>query len=99
MPLEDTHPVFDLPERLRRKATAELIGADERQFEAIRAALAVAEERTRRRLDAVRREHASHGQRALERDLEARQLTRACGCSGASASTPASGAWSPTTGR
>ncbi len=75
MPLEDTHPVFDLPERLRRKATAELIGADERQFEAIRAALAVAEERTRRRLDAVRREHASHGQRALERDLEARQLS------------------------
>ena len=68
----DSASAFDLPERLRRKADPALIAGDEARFAAIGAALAAEIARTNARLDALRREPASAGQRALERDLEIR---------------------------
>jgi len=69
-----TGHVFDLPDRLRGKAAAALIADDENHFVAIGEALAAEVLRTGARLDALRREPAASGQRALERDLEIRSL-------------------------
>ncbi|WP_417512542.1 RNA polymerase recycling motor ATPase HelR [Microbacterium sp.] len=68
----DSASAFDLPERLRRKADPALPAGDEARFAAIGAAIAAEIARTNARLDAPRREPASAGQRALERDLEIR---------------------------
>jgi hypothetical protein len=66
---------FDLPDRLRRKADARLIGPDQQHFARIRAARDDAVADARRRLDAARLEPAREGQRALERDLEVQRQT------------------------
>ncbi|MBN9177381.1 MAG: AAA family ATPase [Microbacterium sp.] len=69
---DDSTSAFALPERLHRKTDPALIADDEIRFAAIGAALADDTARTSARLDALRREPASAGQRALERDLEIR---------------------------
>ncbi len=75
MPMGDAREsVFDLPERLRRKADRALIGRDERHFAALGAALAAEVERAEGRLAELQRETVNGGQRALERDLEVQGL-------------------------
>ncbi|WP_243226330.1 RNA polymerase recycling motor ATPase HelR [Microbacterium sp. CIAB417] len=70
-----TDDVFDLPERLRAKADPALIAGDRARFAAIAAALTGEVDRASTRLEALRREPAASGHRALERDLEIRALS------------------------
>ncbi|MDP9937241.1 DNA helicase IV [Paenarthrobacter nicotinovorans] len=66
---------FDLPEHLERKADSQLIGADERQFDAVAASLEEAIAELSTRLEATRKLPGGRGQAALDRDQEIHRLT------------------------
>ncbi|MDD7834440.1 RNA polymerase recycling motor ATPase HelR [Paenarthrobacter sp. AB444] len=66
---------FDMPEHLERKADSQLIGADERQFDAIAASLEEAIAELSTRLEATRKLPGGRGQAALDRDQEIHRLT------------------------
>jgi DNA helicase IV len=68
-------PVFALPARLSDKASPARIAADETRFAQIRSALAAERAAAVDRRDALRRMPGTHGQEALERDLEVHRLT------------------------
>jgi hypothetical protein len=72
-----TTSVFDLPERLARKADPALVAADEAHFAAITERLERSIADVSDRLDAVRRDGDGdgEGQAALDRDLEVHRLT------------------------
>jgi hypothetical protein len=67
--------VFDLPDRLFRKADPALIARDEQQFAAIAERLEQLTADLSDRLDTARRLPGGIGQRALDRDQEIRRLT------------------------
>lgn len=66
--------VFRLPEQERHKAAPALIARDEERLAQIRAALQSAKEDADRALTSLLGERAASGQRAFERDQEARRL-------------------------
>ncbi len=68
-------PVFALPAHLSEKASPARIAGDEIRFTQIRSALAAARAAAIERRDALRRMPGTHGQAALERDLEVHRLT------------------------
>ncbi len=70
-----TTSVFDLPDRLARKADPALVAADEEHFAAIATSLQQSVSDLSDRLDASRRAPGGHGQQALDRDLEIHRLT------------------------
>lgn len=72
---DESGRVFDLPERLRAKDTYALIGDDERLLAGVATAVRRTREETEGRLDALRREPARSGERALERDLDVQRLS------------------------
>ncbi|WP_144660046.1 RNA polymerase recycling motor ATPase HelR [Paenarthrobacter nicotinovorans] len=67
--------VFDLPDHLERKADPQLIGADERQFDAIATSLEEAIAELSAQLEATRKLPGGRGQAALDRDQEIHRLT------------------------
>jgi DNA helicase IV len=69
------HTVFALPPRLAEKAAPARIGDDGARFAAIAAALASERDATELRRDELRRMPGTHGQAALERDLEVHRLS------------------------
>lgn len=71
--------VFDLPDRLSRKASPALIARDEAHFEAIAASIRESIADTARRLESTRGEQVRHGQAALDRDLEVHRLNARLG--------------------
>ncbi len=70
-----TSSVFDLPDRLAPKADRSLIADDELHFAAIAEGLERSIAEVGERLDVVRRQPESHGQAALDRDLEVHRLS------------------------
>ena len=67
--------VFDLPDRLSRKADPALVAGDEQHFVAIAESLEQSVADLSRRLDAERKAPGGTGQKALDRDLETHRLT------------------------
>ncbi|MFE9424858.1 RNA polymerase recycling motor ATPase HelR [Kitasatospora sp. NPDC006697] len=72
---EAASSAFDLPERLAAKADPALIAADERQFEAIAAALARTVAELSEQLETVLRAPGGAGRAAMDRDAEVHRLT------------------------
>jgi DNA helicase IV len=70
-----TTSIFDLPDRLARKADPILIAQDEVHFAAIAESLERSISDLSDRLDAQRRSRAGSGQAAMDRDLEVHRLT------------------------
>jgi DNA helicase IV len=70
-----TPSVFDLPDRLARKADPRLIADDEQHFAAIGESLRQYIADLSERLDAERQAPGGMGQQALDRDLEIHRLT------------------------
>jgi hypothetical protein len=70
-----TTSVFDLPERLRAKASPELIAHDEQHFADIAATLERTTAELTDRLAATRAQPGGRGQAALDRDLEIHRLS------------------------
>jgi hypothetical protein len=69
-----TRSVFDLPDRLARKADPRLIADDEQHFAAIAESLEQSIADLSERLDAARKAPGGKGRRALDRDQEVRRL-------------------------
>ncbi|MFB9966198.1 RNA polymerase recycling motor ATPase HelR [Sinosporangium siamense] len=70
-----TTSVFDLPDRLARKADPALIAGDERHFAAIAESLEQAITDLSDRLDAARKAPGGLGRQALDRDMEVHRLS------------------------
>jgi len=66
---------FSLPDHLSAKADPALVTDDERHFAAIAASLRTTIDELTVRLEAERRRGGSHGQAAMDRDLEVHRLT------------------------
>ncbi|WP_425524457.1 HelD family protein, partial [Paenarthrobacter nicotinovorans] len=66
---------FALPGHLARKADPQLIGADERQFDAIATSLEESIAELSARLEVTRKQPGGRGQAALDRDQEIHRLT------------------------
>jgi DNA helicase IV len=73
MPLST--PVFDLPDRLARKADPALISVDEQHFTALATTLESSITGLIDRIDRLRRMPGGAGQESMDRDIEIHQLT------------------------